>query len=512
MIALHDRRGLVFWPEEHVAMIRQEWAGRLEVLSADGELAHRPGPVPAGPWQEAAPGVHVNPRHAVWSDGVLALPGGYRVAGGPLPPPPSRVAPADPVLPGVGVRASELLYLRALRRPFAWVTTRGEVPVPAEMTAARAAAVHPDLRPAGKCFAFHVRRLRALRRSSKPRQGFLVTLDTGEEVFLSHAAGPQLAASLGLPDPDRPAPLTEAQEGLRLRRLRLWPGGLLDASAGFLREEYGHDADRLVGDLALQAAMTSGGAGFGRSHRGFYYRPVRHLLRRALLLVPRPLDWDSLDLFHHVKDDPNFTATCLTLTRLVGHYRIFTYLDLGFREPRPDLRRVGSARPWIVVVAEKGSVAEAMWALHGAFGVTVFLAGGSPALVATEFLAARLRRRVDRPVLVVSLCDHDPFGYDIARTFAAQLRRYGLQVVDRLPRLVRPGRFTEEEIRRLAVPIDASSEQVAGRLRRWMEETGGTLGRPLALHADALWPVERVLQAFREEVPDEDTTLPGTPR
>lgn len=511
MIALHDRRGLVFWPEEHVAMVRQEWAGRLEFLSADGELAHRPGPVPEGPWREVAPGVHVNPRHAVWSDGALVLPGGYRVASGPLPPSAPVAVPVDPVLPVVGVRASEVLYLRALRRPFAWVTTSGEVPVPAGMTAAQAASIHPDLRSAGKCFAFHARRLRALRRSSKPRQGFLVTMDTGEEVFLSHAAGPQLAASLGLPDPDRPAPLTEAQEGLRLRRLRLWPDGLLDASAEFLRGEYGDDADRLVGDLALQAAMT-GGAGFGRSHRGFYYVPVRRLLRRAGLLVPRPLDWDSLDLFHHVKDDPNFNATCITLTRLVGYYRIFTYLELGFREPRPELRRVGRARPWVVVIAEKGSVAEAMWALYRAFGVTVFLAGGSPALVATEFLAARLRRRVERPVLVVSLCDHDPFGYDIARTFAAQLRRYGLQVLERLPRLVRPERFTEEEIRRVAVPIDASSEQVAGRLRRWMEETGGTLGLPLALHADALWPVERVLQAFREEVPDEDTALPGVPR
>src|SRR5690606_25046193 len=148
------------------------------------------------------------------------------------------------------------------------------------------------------------------------------------------------------------------------------------------------------------------------------------------------------------------------------------YSDLGFEEPRPDLRGLGAERPGVVVLAEKATVKRQVRALAGAFGATWVVLGGQASLLATEFFVRTLRESYAGPVRIAAYVDYDPWGWIIARAFAAQLARYGVEVED-VAFLVRPERFTAEELATLPVDLPATTPTVVATVDNWMEESGG---------------------------------------
>lgn len=509
-LVFQDRQGLVIWPLRHVAMVREEFAGRVEALSADGEVVFRPGPlVPGPPLVAVAPGTFVNPAHAQERHGELHLPGGWRVQGALPPGPTAQDPPEDPVLPEVGVRASQVLYLEVNRRTSIWWTDSGPLEPPElrrrGLKGRAQAALHPDLRPAGRDWFVNPLRLRFLRR--RPPTGFLAGFDNGATVPLGRMGGPGLAASLGLADPDLPAPETPTQFGLRLVGLRRWPQRLADAPAEFLRREFEDDPARLLANLVGQthdAQRLGESTADGHAHRPYYYIPTRATLYRAghlaLSAMPPELD-EVLPLLYEtavakgpLTEDEAWILMCRVLARLVGEIRFCTYRELGFRDLKPQYRLLGPDRPHVVVLVEKEALFESARELHRRFGVTVLVSGGVPTLVGTEFLCESL---ASPEVLLLSYCDWDPVGWDMPVIFGAQFERYGKRVAG-LHRLVTPDAFTPDERRQWSTPLPDQGPQWRSRLARWLRETGGVDGQPRALLAHLL-PLERLarrLEAF----------------
>lgn len=499
-LLLADHRGLVFLPRRAVAMVREEHHGRVEVLAADGTVAHRPGPLSVAEFVAVAPGVWVNPAFS-----GARLPGGWEVphADGELEP-----EPPDPSLGGF--RASEVLYLRA-ERPPAWVTDRGEVPCPGRGQGKRLARLHPRLVAAGRNFYVNPLRLRWLRKVDGTRE-YDLGFDQGSVLRLSEKSATLLARGLGLASRYEVGGETDMQRLLLRLGVQRWPVELAMAPAARLRAEFADAPVRLVANLAWQtweARRLGVPSRDGRDHRGYFYLPVKAALQRAghlgedagepgplkvprlLTSLPRPrLPMDA---------DSAFAVMCEVLTVMVES-GLLTYRELGFRERLRHHRGMGATRPDVVLFVEKDSLLEPAFELHRRFGVTVYVSGGLPALVGAEFLCEDLRALGVGEVLVVSYCDHDVVGHELPVWFAAQLARYGVGTRG-IRRMITPDLFTAEEIERLAVPIRTSGPpQWRARVRRWLEETGGVNGRALALYANVLQPLERVVAAFERVV------------
>ncbi len=501
-----DEEGLVLRPRDRVAMVREELAGRVEVLNEEGTLSWRPGPLDelAGwPMVVVAPGVLVNPAHATVQGEFLALPGGFRVRGA-LPaavPPPPR--PEDPEVPFVGVRASEVLALEVKRRTSTWWTDRGPLEPPElrgrKWSGKNQAALHPHLVQTGQVWYFSPPRLRFLRRGAGRRRflEFLVGLDDGTLVKLGLKGGQDLALGLGLSDPDLPGPESQGQASLRRLGVRSWPVSLGVAPADLLRREFAGDPRRLLANLAaqtVQARRLGESIPDGRSHRGYYYVPVRGALIRAGLVATGP----GAEVRLPLDEDAAWELTCDVLAQLVGEIQAFTYQDMGFRDLKPENRLLGARLPHLVLLTEKESLTETAREAHHRLGITVLVTAGVPTLMSAEFLAEDLRRLAKPEIQLLSYCDYDPVGWDIPVIFEAQLRRYGI-AVGSLRRLVTPESFTPEEVQRLAVPLPSQGYEWGFRVRRWLRETGGVGGKALGLHADHL-PPERVLAAVERAV------------
>lgn len=516
MVPLSDFLGLLFWPRHGIAMIREEWEGRLEVLCADGTLAHRPGPLSAwagAPFAPAGPDALVNPS--------VPAPPGWTLPS-PTGPVPSAEPEEDPLLPG-GVRASEVLYLDPGGDAGShWVTDRGRISADCKLSGKRLAALHPHMHAAGKYLFVNSRRLRSLRRTRKGMK-FDLGFDEGTELRLGYKGGHGLARALGLEGPDWIGGETEGQKHLRHLGLQRWPVRLATATPAQLQAWFPAEPARLLANVAMQTleARQRGETVLeGDGHRAWYYRPARRVLRRAGHLAdggrvtswafprylgvgePRRATYPTFGGEVGMSPDRAWEMLCRLFTHLVFVARLFDYRSFGFRDAKPEWRLIGAAHPEIVVLVEKESLLEAARVLHERLGVTVYVTGGLPPVIGAEYLVQDLRARGVVEVLVVSWCDFDPPGWDLPTMLTPQFDRFGMPTRE-IRRLVTPDRFTEDELRRLSVPLDYSGDAIRrARLRRFMEETGGILGEARSISANCLEPVERVVEAFLDLMRD----------
>lgn len=496
LLFFQGTRGLLVRRREEVVRLRAEACGRLEGLDDQGTVLHRPGPLEAltGPPFVEVQGQLLN---QAWV-GVAPLPGGW-----PAPTAPEDLPPATPPPP-----PDEVLYLQAREGQAFWVTDRGRRP--AGSSALQAARSHPHLVKAGRGTYVNARRLRAVQNE---RKRFRLVLEGGAELTVSWGAREALARGLGLPRLDELEGTLESHRALTREGLRDWPLLLTSAPASFLKKEFGSGPRRLVANL-LWETVRLGLRDRGREHRGFWYRTLLPCLVRAGLArqgaaaveradLLRPfLAGEALGLLEALARDPSerlYDLLEILAATLVGRDRLFTYRELGFRDPRPDLRRLGERSPDVVVVAEKSTLQEGVEALAGAFGVSTLTLGGLPSLLSTEYFACELQSRGITEVLLVAYVDFDPGGWIAATGLADQLLRYGIRTRG-LRYLVRPERFTPEEIELYGLPIPTPTPQIEGKVKAWVRRSGGVQGRPLALHADHLRPVERVVEAFRQEM------------
>lgn len=491
-------------------MVREEHGNRLEVTSADGEVAHRPGPLEAfvgWPYVEAAPGVLLHPRLARRHANEWRVAGGWRIPwGGPLQPSPRPAPTDDPKIPPVGLPLSEVICLRRHSTPghkdqqIYWHTDRGVVRG-GEGSLKRIAASY-GLMCITQSFYANPRRLRAIRCISRDvRRGleyltYQVVLDGDQDIAFSETLAPRLGQALGLSSLRDLDPDVATSRALYHEGLRDFPFDLATASAALLRRHFQENERRLIANVVWQsyrARRAGQPKPWGVGHRGFWYRPLVDILARAGFIATGPTLLEASQ-----ENDPHYLLYQNVLIDLVGTYRLFTYHDIGFGTPRPDMRRIGDRLPNVVVVVEKDTVMEGVEALSAAYGPSWIVMGGQSHLIAVEGLVDALRGAgVTGPLLVVAYVDYDPSGHAIGTGFVRHLERYGMPV-EAIGWLVTPDRFTAAEISRHAIKIVAPGDSRRGVLREWMRATHGIGGKPLGLHADLLRPAPRVLEAFED--------------
>jgi len=438
-----------------------EHADRLEVTHVDGRVAFCPGPLerfPAEAWE---------------ADGD----GRMRPSG----PPRLRIRGS---LDGTGVGLQRVLWLKGTGATCTWHTDRGEVP--ASGPASRASRAHPGLVRLGKGLYVHLSRVRAVEACfvSSARLSF----DEGTTLVTSRNVSKEFLTALGAVNVSQ-LPWSDTARFMLREGLRDYDFDLAQAPRRVLRRSFGEDARRLIANVIWQTARYRA-LGLdkhrGDGHRAFWYVPLKLVLTRAGLLHPRVQDEVYLE-YERVMAD------------LVGSYRLFTYRELGFVDPRPRDRRVGSRLPQVVVVAEKGSLEPGLERLREARGVTTVTLGGQSTYIVAEYLVESLRAAgVQGPVLVLGYVDFDPFGWHVVSGFVKHLGRYGMEV-KATGYLVRPHRFTSQERESMAMPVEPTNALVRGMIRQWITEGGGIQGQGLGLYADAL-DADRVLAALDEEL------------
>lgn len=463
VMSLEGPGHLVFYPRSQIAMVREEQFGRVEVLSATGELGHHPGPLSAlagPPFVQAAPGVLRNPCHR-------QVEGGWE-----LPPVPE----APPPEPG-----SEVLYLRSAGRDTILVTDSGERRVRGPSRAQ--AALLPGALRFGHAY-LNPGRLRRIRMESDSSAE--AVLDEGTLLRTRPSGARSVMRALDV-DTLRWLPAAnQAQAHLSAARLRNWPLEIAAAPADWLRAEFEGDPERLIANLAWQSVLSQ--RCYGESHRSLYYTTVLPLLEMA-----------RAPLFTVPESEREYLRYCGVLADLVMARRLFTFRDLGFQDMRPDLRGVGDRLPHVVLFVEKGTRDREVALLRETFGMSFVIGGGRSFIVGSEFLAEKLLPILDgRPVIVLALVDFDPWGWIAADAFVAQLGRYGVATGD-LRHLILPRRFTEQELRERCTPLPQTDATLRTVVRLWVARSGGIGGRALGISSDQL-DGERLVAAVGEEL------------
>jgi len=445
---LQDREGLVVRRREEVALVRAEAFGRIEVTTGAGEVYHRPGSLSALEGEPFVNGVGflLHPGHAQVRDGHLVFKAGWRVPwDGDLPE--YRAPPPSHWIDRIGVWQDDVVYLHAQRLNTRWVC-RGKV-IPEKLSAVQARKFHPGLVQAG----YHYINPLHLRRVREERHRFRLFLDEGVQLTVYKNALAPLLEGLGLARLDGLDGWTRQARVLLGHGLRDWPRELFRETAEFLQENFS-DYRYLVESVLWQTVrMRAAGLDpdYNVDIRGYWYRPLVVILTRwgAPEDVARALAGQVLGLPPEDEDRSLDLALAHGLLglgesllafggldryrdyqviagRLVGEEELFQYSDLGFEEPRPDLRGIAAERPGVVVLAEKATVKRQVQALAGSFGASWLILGGQASLLVTEFFSKALREVFPGSVRVVAYVDYDPWGWIIARAFAAQLRRYGV--------------------------------------------------------------------------------------
>lgn len=488
-LAVFDRTGVPVWSRDDIALLREEVLGRLEVTNHLGEVGHCPGPLSskAGvPLLEVQPGIWVNPRH-VREDG--SLPGGWAVEGcSGLAPPASAT---DPLMEGTPARLSQVLWVEPGDRRSEIVTDLGRFPGPPTSLLTRR---YPALVRAGS-ICVNVLRIERLDRSGTAWQ---IRLRGGPTLQLGRSGFSAFCRAMGS-GVGHPAGGVGGLAALYRTGLRDWPQPFLYWESEALQARF-HDPVELLAQVIWQVKRTRDQGRddfYGRDIRALYYRPVEPVMLRA--------GFRDEDVRALLEDDLAAAPEGLyrlmeqVLARMVGDWRLLTYADLHFRDARADLRRIGTARPEVLLAAEKTSVQEDAFTVAELFGVSAVVLGGSPSLLGTEMLARALGPAIrGRVVTLVTFVDFDLGGWGVWKGLVSQLERYGIEV-RLLGHLVRPSRFTEWELENLAFPIEAHDPRRRAKAQKWLEETGGIGGRLLGMHSDHLRPFERVVAAFREE-------------
>ena len=251
-----------FWPHDHIALLRDEWTGRIEATSADGETAHCIAVLPDfehAPWVRVAPGVLVHPSHARQEDGVLVVPGEWRIPHRGRPPHPCPPREPEPMIPGTRIRRSEVIEVR-WRGNRAGGITDDDV-IPTDGTLREATLLHGDIIQVSRRYVNRWR-VRAL---SYQQHTMTIGLDNGLQFHTKKSATSQgIREGLGLPalKADEET-MTAWQHSLFSLELRDFPFDLFEASADTLQSLCHGNAEchiiagAFVAQLALYGLPTA---------------------------------------------------------------------------------------------------------------------------------------------------------------------------------------------------------------------------------------------------------------
>lgn len=181
-----------------------------------------------------------------------------------------------------------------------------------------------------------------------------------------------------------------------------------------------------------------------------------------------------------------YLALIRVLAQLVIDQRVLRYSDFGLADENWEHRRIGDRRPNVILYAEQSGWFRDLRKAHAELGCTVTTWQGQPSGITSEFTARHVRQAMDGDprVHLVALTNWDPGGDLIMESFARQLEAFGARVSSHF-RAIRPALYTDTEVDLHGYAPPASGN-FAGVVRRWLERTGGTRGRPLGLSSQVL--------------------------
>ena len=488
VVVCEDEQGLVFYRPHEIASMVMETPGRCRVVTRDANVSFRRD-WPRGKWAglgvaRVNPGALIQLEKRLWSD-----PAGFVYSGTPdsVVPQPA----GEPVMTSIGVLLSQVLGIRATgERECVWVTDQGEIlqAVAAEV----AAAMHPELVLVKRGVYFNMRRLRRLLADESKVD---VVMDNGVTFdWLARSKAARLAERLGLTSVARLEPPVPGLDGSFLRD---WPFELATAPAELLQSHFS-SARKLIVHLIYQAFRYRS-LGIkrrnGRTHRGFWYRPVHSTLYRAGFLSNRRARWVDFHEPARSSDDAMCHLYYRILEEMVGDLRLLTFAQLGFKDVKAGERRLGKTRPEVLLVTEKEGISDFGLAIHRRLGISYVETGGNPKLIASEFLAARWLEAGITEVEIIAFVDLDPDGWMIIDALVDQLARFGLTVSKPAAFVITGDTLSTEEIEMLTRPCE---QPESAKVQKWLARGGGIGGRPWRFYSNHFEPLERLLDRVQE--------------
>lgn len=475
-IVVETRDGLVFFHWNEVAAITPTPPNRWRYVDKSGRVGYRPDLV-KGPLLAFGPS-WVRPELLQGKDAEWTDPGGFRHSG--------RLPHSEvPVFPP----ADDVLTLQRRKKAAVWLHLDGrESPTGCAIEKAR--TQHGALvRVTDDCYV-NRQHLLSIGKQYELQLSGGIRRSPGN----AHHAR-LLAAQLGLPN----LWSLDSREELFHYSFRDYPYELAAAPGEQLRGEFKRAIQLISAILWQHFCFRAAGQdfGYGDSFSGFFYMPLQPALHRAGFLSNREVKAPLQNRPYSTKDKL-YADFCDLVWSCVYRYRLFTYQEFGFVDPRPENRWLGKTRPEVILVVEKGDLIEDFAVrLHHELGLSVLVLGGSPKLIDVEYFARALRKVYTGEVRVLAYVDHDWPGSLIGPAFAEQLAFCGF-ACSQLQTVVTPACFEAEELERYSVPITVYNPSQLTIVDKWMSEGGGIGGEWRGIHANCLAPYERVRARVEE--------------
>jgi len=409
----------------------------------------------------------------------------------PVPEPPPL-----PPIEGVDCPRLQIYALLRYKRGCVWKTDGGDV-IWKSMRAPEASLRLPELVMVRRGIYVNRDRIARIRHTYID---YLVTLDNGV-IYRVRKRNKELPERFGFTTLSHLEPYNPGFFGNYA--LRDWPFELALCGPEVLRGLFS-SARHLIANLAYQRLryrQQGDAREWADSYRGFWYSWVKHTLYHAGFLGDGDLSWPAPEFPDETFQRSTSAAQKMyylvfdVFAALVDTYRLFTFEEFGFVEPKPEFRRIGTVRPEVILVTEKGEFMDWALRLHQEFGVSLRMLSSQPSIIGTEFFAKALRPHVTGPVRVIAYVDYDVGGWIIARAFAKQLEDQGFEV-ERVDFLIKGDTFTAEEKRLHAKPLATTTAGHRTKARLWFAETNGVDGKMLGIQADHIKPYARLRGLF----------------
>jgi DNA topoisomerase VI subunit A len=159
--------------------------------------------------------------------------------------------------------------------------------------------------------------------------------------------------------------------------------------------------------------------------------------------------------------------------------------EFQFQDPREAFRIIGRNKPSCVFYTEKEGLFWLCEQYAKKYGITVIASHGEPGLLTMEYFADELKARKVKNVKVAALTDYDPWGYNIAESFAEKLREpvFGFDKVI-TTHLTSLDLFDKDVIDYAKRDLTKVSPSKKKQVDKWVEDTGGIYGEAYGMHID----------------------------
>ena len=474
-VVAQTQDGLVFFRLDEVAAVTPTPPGRWRLVDKSGGVGYRPDR-PEGPWSPM--GISWVRAELLRQEGSQYFdPGGFRHTG--------KLPEGQPT---AGRSTDEVVLLERRKAEAIWLLVDGrEVATGCSIEKAR--RQHGALvRLTADCYV-NRQHLLAIQKQYRMVLSGGHTRSPGN----AHHAR-EVARQLGLVN----LWSLDPREELFHYNFRDYPYEIVAAPTARLRAEFGR-AMELMSAVAWQHygyRVDGVDSGYGDTFRGFFYSLQPALHRAGFLSRTQwraPLGRQAL-----VSKDRLYLDFGDLIWSCVYRYRLFTYEQFGFKDPRPHKRWVGKARPGVVLIVEKGDqIEEYALRLHHELGLSVLILGGSPKLIDVEYFARALGQVYAGEVRVLAYVDHDWSGSLIGPAFMRQLTFYGFACRD-LQTVVTPACFFPPELALYSHPVLPHSVGEETLVANWLAQGGGIDGQARGIHANCLFPYQRVRERVLE--------------